>query len=489
MILLDNIEHLLGDDESRMRNEDDFDSFIAEVVGKSAIVVAARRGTLGDGWADRNGFSVINLEQSSAGQVLQQVEQWHEAVASECETVEDQEKVAARGRELGMALGQLSALMGLSRNPRICALMCEAFLDSSLSLPRDWIALVEDVLERFAEEDSRLDAPAVSGTARMRDLQCGVARWAIHNEPPFDPGHLADAVQELTAGWGVEGSPSVVVERILSRTTLLRRSLGGLAFVNDEMRDHLAAGDLIASGNINYLRAEARNLSNPRLVVAAAGSARHQRATELVTALLDDAEQYPDASEALVVTAYCCAAAARSLESATRSRLQDAVVAVVLQGDVERLAHPRLAPLALDMLVRIVQDDGLAAAAVAAIEVGSRHGDDALPALRAIAGCGAGNCQEILWESWSRFDVRLFAKTVLSVCTSVPDILVIDSPEKFAAVADLPLVGTVEVVCQVDAAEIRGREDLTVRVADAAMIAAAGDLGPNCTMILVAGGG
>ena len=93
--------------------------------------------------------------------------------------------------------------------------------------------------------------------------------------------------------------------------------------------------------------------------------------------------------------------------------------------------------------------------------------------------------QEVLWQAWSRFDVRSYARTVLSACTSAPEVVVVDSPEKFAAVADLPQVRAIKVVCPVDAIEIRGRGGLTIQVVDIAMVASADSVGPDSCIMLM----
>jgi hypothetical protein len=484
MILLDNVDDLLRDATARMKVETDLDGFLSDVVGESAVLMAARRGTFGSEWTQRHGFASFDLVSHATDQVFEQILRWHDAIASECDTVEEKGRVSARGRELQMALCQVSDLMGLSRHPLVCALMCEAFVDSPLSLPRDWIVLVDDVLQRLADWDFQQDDPVTHGVARARDIQRHVAGWAIHNEPPFNASHLADAVRRFVKDWGVDQDPEVVVDRILSRTSLLRRDSRGLAFITDELRDHLAAGDLISSGNVNYLRAEARKLTKPHLVVAAAGRARQERATELVTALLDDAEQNPEVSDALIVIAFCCASVTRALDPEVGNRVRDAVADLVRRGDTARIGDSRVAPLALDMLVRIMHDEGSTTAAVAmAVEIAARIGEPALPVLQAIARDADRDSQDVLWLSWSRFDVRSFARTVLSACKSVPDVVVIDSPEKFAAVADLPQVRSIEVVCQVDASEIRGRGGLTIRAADIGLVASADNLGPDSCII------
>ena len=486
MILLDNVEDLLVDATSRVKNEMDLDALISDVVGQSAVIMAARQGTFSSDWKAQNDFATVNLRPEAADQVFEQIRRWHEAVASECNTVEERDQVSARGQELLEALCQVSDLKELGQNPLICALMCEAFLDSSLSLPRDWIALVDDVLQRLAVWDSRPNSPITQGVARAREIQHNLAGWAIHNDPPFNASHLADAVRQFVANWGMDLTPEVVVDRILSRTSLLRRESQGLAFISEEVRDHLAAGDLISAGNVNYLRHAARALTRPRLVVAAAGRARQERASELVTALLDDAIQNPEVSPALTVIASCCASASRSLEPEVRDRLTDAVAHLLLSGDAGRLADQRVAPLALDMLSRLAHDEGTTTIAVAmAVDIAACMGESGLPALQVMALNADRDSQEVLWQSWSRFNARSFAKMVLSACVSVPDVVVIDSPEKFAAIVDLPQLKVVEVVCHVDASNLGGRSGLTIRIPDSCMVASTDSLGPDSCILLM----
>ena len=205
MVLLDNVDGLLGDTAVRVKNETDLDGFMSDVVGDSTVLMAARRGTFSSEWTQRNGFATVSLVSHTIDQVFEQIRRWHDAIASECNTLEERERVSARGWELRTALCQLSDLMGLSRNPLVCVLMCEAFLDSSVSLPRDWIALVDDVLHRLAIWDSRPDDPMMNSVARVRIIQRDLAGWAIHNEPPFNTSHLTDAVRQFVTRLGRGG--------------------------------------------------------------------------------------------------------------------------------------------------------------------------------------------------------------------------------------------------------------------------------------------
>ncbi|WP_409073434.1 NACHT domain-containing protein, partial [Micromonospora chalcea] len=396
------------------------------------------------------------------------------------EPAEEQTVIIDRGRELRLALCQVSDLRGLSRSPLICALMCEAFLDSSLSLPQDWITLVQEVLNRLADRDCRPGDALMSGRSAVYGMQQEIAVWAVHNEPPFDLSHLTDAVGRLA----VSQEPTSVVDQILSRGSLLRTHSGGLAFVNDHARDHLAAADLILRGNINYLRAEARQLTRPRLVVAAVGHGRRERATELVMSLLDDAEQYPDVADALTVMAFCGATAAVSLEQTARERAFAAAADLVRRGDPAGILDTRIAPMALDMLVHIIQFGEVEPTTIPmAVEVAARIGESALPVLGTIARHSDGETQEIFWSSWSRFEVQSFARTVLSICTFAPEVIVVDSQEKLSSIADHPHVKTIEVVGSLDASVVRHRRGLTIRVGHADLVAP-DDLGPEGTDVV-----
>jgi hypothetical protein len=483
LVLLDNLEDLLGEPSSRSDNEADLGEFISNVIGDSAVVMAARPGTLNAEWIDYNVFATAQLASHSKGQAFEQIRSWHEAIALECDTVEEQKRVSERGEELQVALSEVSDLMGLCRNPLFCSLLCEAFLDSSLALPQDWIALFDDVLQRLASWDARSDDSIMYGSARVREIHRAVAVWAVHNEPPFDGSHLADAVSQWVEDWGVEWTPEVVVRRILAQTSVLRREGNGLAFTADELRDHLAAGDLISSGNVNYLRTEARRLSNPRLIVAAAGRARQERAAELVAALLEDADENPDVSDALIVTAFCCANASRTLDKPTHDRVNSAAAEVVHRGNVANLLNLRVVPLALDMLTSMSIYEGSPAATAMAVEIAASLGETAFPILRVIAKKSNTDVQDVMWRYWSSFNIRSYAREVLSFCVSAPKIVVIDAAEKFAALADLPQLTTVEVVCPVDATQVRGRGSLTVRTPDVAMIASPDHLGPGSSVV------
>ncbi|WP_416903540.1 NACHT domain-containing protein [Micromonospora echinospora] len=481
VVLLDAVEDLLGDAARRITNEPHLDGFLSQVAARSAVVIAARPGSLGQDWVKRHGFVVATLDAPTGDQVFDQIRRWHQAVAAECASIEERDQVTARGQELLMALCQVSDLRGLGRDPLLCSLMCEAFLDSSLSLPQDWISLVQNVLDRLTVLDSRPEDPILSRRAVVRDVQETIAVWAVQNGSPFNPGHLHDAVGELAT----DQDPAGMLDRILSRGTFLRRGPGGLSFVSDYARDHLAAGYLMLRGNINLLRNEARRLARSRLVVAAAGQGRKERATELVVGLLDDAKKHRDTADALTVMAYCGANAALSLDPAARQRALDAAAELVRRGDTAGLTDPAIAPLAVDMLVRVIRSSKPEPVAVMmAVELVAQIGESALPALQVLAQESDGTIQQILWDSWSTFEPGLFARAVLSTSLCPPDVIVVDSPEKFAAIADLPRVHTIEVTCAVDATTLRNRRGLTIRVTERGLIASAEDLGPECTVVV-----
>ncbi|MEU4555758.1 NACHT domain-containing protein [Micromonospora violae] len=350
LVLLDAVDDFLADGGKRVASEEDLDGFLS-MAGHSTVVVTARKGTLGLDWIERHGFIVAQLKAPTDSQVIEQIERWHEAVAANCPTAEEQGWVTARGQELLMGLCQLSDLRGLGRDPLLCTLLCETFLDSSYTLPQDWISLVQKVLNRLADMNCLSDDPVLCRPEVVRDIQQEIAVWSVHNGPQIDPSHLADAVDELADGQG----GAELVGRILFRGTFLRRGRNGLFFVNDHARDHLAAGDLMRRGNLGLLREKARQLVEPRLVVAAAGHGGAARATELINGLLDDALQRPEVSDALIVMACCGANAALSLAPTARQRALDAAADLIVRGDTSGLIEPAIAPLALDMLVRVLQ--------------------------------------------------------------------------------------------------------------------------------------
>lgn len=350
VVLLDAVDDLLADRSRRLASEEDLDGFLG-MAGHSTVVVTARSGTLGPDLVERHGFIVARLPEPAEDQVFEQIQRWHEAVAVVCSSVDEQDWVVARGDELRLGLCQVSDLRGLGRDPLLCALLCETFLDSSYALPRDWIALVQKVLSRLAELDCQPADPVMHRRDAVMLVQRAVAVWAVHNRPSFEPGHLADAVAGLTGGHGA----AELVDQLVFRGAILRRGPGGLLFVNEQARDHLAAGDLMANAHINLLREKAWRLDEPRLVVAAAGHGSAARATELIDGLLDDAANHPDVADALTVVAACGADAALALTPATRQRALDAAAQLINRGDTSGIEHPAIAPLALDLLVRAGQ--------------------------------------------------------------------------------------------------------------------------------------
>jgi hypothetical protein len=387
VVLLDGVDHLLSDRSRRVAGENDLDGFLG-MAGQSTVVVAARCGTFGREWIERHGFVVARLVEPTDDDIFEQVRRWHEAVAAECASTEEQQWVADRRDELSSGLCQLSDLRGLARQPLLSRLMCETFLDSSYALPQDWIPLVRRMLDRLAALDCRTDDPILSAPDAVRDVQQEVAVWAVHNAPPFDPDHLADNLAEKAGSHDA----AAMVERLLFRGALLRRGLGGVSFVNDHARDHLAAGDLIGHGNLSMLREKARQVTEPRLVVAAAGHGSTKRATELISGLLDDAALYPQVADALTVMACCGAGAALSLDPGVRQRAIDAAADLAHRGSIEGIVDSAIAPLALDMLLSMIRSGraGRAAGAMAA-EVAIRLGDVAQPVRQMISqGTGRG---------------------------------------------------------------------------------------------------
>jgi hypothetical protein len=490
LVLLDNIEDILGTSELLVRNQADFDTFISDVATDAPVLIAIRQGTLSSEWAAQHDFRVIELQPPGAAEALEQISLWHKAIASQCEIESEALRVLSRGQELYDAVCLMSDLLSLSLNPLICSTMCASFLDSSLRLPEDWISLVDDTFARLADRDCRASDPVLCDTARIRDIQETVAGWAVRNDGPFDRQHVSDGLRDLVAGWDLRTDIRNVTERILSRTSLLSLGPAGVSFALDVMRDHLAARDLVARGNINYLVEEARRLSKPRLAVAAAGRAHAGRDLELIARLLDEGAIHPDVGDAMVIVAARCARVARSVDHDLRERLKTSVGAVFERGASPVLKSPTIAPLALEELIQLISDGNASQSTlITAVDLVRSIGITAYPALQLVAPRLDSECQELLWSYWSEFDLVAFAQLVLKHCLSVPSIVLIDHPDKFALLIELPRVHTAEIACEVDAGVVVLQQGLTLHVRSEALISSIEKLPDESRIVLIDEGG
>lgn len=487
-ILLDGVESALANPRHGPDNLAALEEWLTVSAPNSAYVIAARRGTITQDWLSEQGFTIAELQPLQIEELCQLVNQWHAAVADQFVTLDERQAVLDRGAELIVGLGRVSDLAEMMRTPLVATLVCEKFLESDLDLPQDWVDLVDSVLQEIAVRDAdNTPEPAGQSTNRAVEVHRSIAEWCLHNSAAMNPDLLSESLADFIRTDPPPGT-AAFLDQVFAHYSILRRTeSGGMSFVSDVTRDHLAARALVDKKYFGFFEGEAQPPRHTKVAVAAAGRLNQAFASELVTTLLDEVDEGCERAGALAAVVFCAAQASRTIEPAVLDRAVKTAGRLIPPPDGDCTELLDAAAHVLDTLTSVhLREETYADRVVAcAIAVGRNIGDLALLALRVIAANASPTGCDLLWEAWASFNRKPYAQLVLSQLHAPPDPLVIHDADEAEALRYLPEVTAVELTEPLHAALFNGLTDLTIRVARPDLIISAELLDPGITIELV----
>ncbi|MBB4908846.1 NACHT domain-containing protein [Actinophytocola algeriensis] len=412
VLLIDGVDELAAGRREETR------AWLRDLVGvfpKIRVIVTSRPAGAPPQWLRDAGFSVMDLQQMSRGDVRLFVARWHSAIRLGC--VDDESRQALHSYETAL-LGLLESrghLRKLAGYPLLCALLCALHQDRRATLPSNRMELYEVALQMLLERrDVERKIGTIEGLGRTEKLLllADLAYWLIRNGyTDVDvPRATYRISQRLHLMPQVKASIQDVYRHLLERSGLLREPVEGrIDFVHRTFQEYLAALDAMNTDDVGTVVQNGHLDQWHEVVVMAVGHASKKQREELLGRLLERGDLH------LLVLA--------SLETAPEL---DADLRREIQAKTSRLLPPASMPKAkaiaaageyvLDLLASCQPQtiDELTATIRALAET---RLEEALPVIARFASDPRRRVFEEILHCVSLFDEQEYGETVLAKST------------------------------------------------------------------------
>ncbi|QFZ16092.1 NACHT domain-containing protein [Saccharothrix syringae] len=374
------------------------------------VVVTSRTAAADSRWLADDGFSAVTLEPMNSANISVFVERWHEAAELPGSSAE---------RRMRSQL-ERPHLRELAGSPLLCAMLCALNLSHRSELPRNRMDLYAKALAMLLHlrDAERGIAGLLSDTEKRVLLRDLAWRLTLANKVEFPaPEVLEHIARKLPAMPDVDAEAEVLFKHLLERSGVLREPVPGrIDFVHRTFLEYLAADEAIQQHHIGTLVAHAHLDTWWETVVMACGHATAKQASELLTGVLNRAEEEPSGARHLRLLAAACLETVKDISPEVRARI-DAMVGAKLvpprslreTQSLASIGHRvlRYLPTSLDGL-----SEAQAAATVRAAALTATT--EALPLLGRYAQDSREKVQQELWKAWHYFDPELFSEEVLA---------------------------------------------------------------------------
>ncbi len=377
---------------------------------KAKVVVTARPAATDEKWLSELGFSAVVLEPMSPADVRTFLQRWHEAAGAPDST----------HRRLSSQLDSREHLRGLASSPLLCAMLCALNLGRVSELPQNRMELYAAALSmlldlRDAERGIARILTTSDKTVLLRDLAWRLTLGGRSQLPTVKlREHVTRKIRSMP---NVDQTPDAVIDHLLERSGVIREPVPGqVDFVHRTFQEYLAGEEAMEDDQIDTLVSHSHLDSWTQTIVLACGHGRRADVSELLTKVLDRAEDEPRHRRRLRLLAAACLETVRDIEADVHNRV-DAVIrnklvpprntretaSLVTVG--QRLL--RYLPTSLDDL-----PDKVAHAVVRSVAlVGS---PEAMERLAAYSQDPRGVVQVELLDAWRHFDPQRYAEQVLA---------------------------------------------------------------------------
>lgn len=354
------------------------------------FVITSRMAAADHAWLHKEGYDSVVLQPMTLTDIEALVERWHVAAAAGNSLRKDTDLAGAQ-RRLLTQLENRPHLRALAASPLLCAMLCALNLAHRSELSRDRMDLYRKALAMLLHlRDSERRVPVLLTEAQKLSLLGDLAwRLTLANKVEFPVEKVREHIERrLPSLPHIDKSTDEVLRNLLERSGVLRQpSAGQVDFVHRTFQEYLAASKATEQDHIDTLIGHAHLDTWHETTVLAAGHAKQHQANELLTGILDRADELPDSRERLRVLAARCLETVRNIDPDTLARVEGMIKDELMPPSdsrkVRALAPPgeqllRYLPRSLTGL----SDESASASVEAAAATAS---DDALPLLREYA--------------------------------------------------------------------------------------------------------
>jgi NACHT conflict system protein/NACHT domain-containing protein len=408
------------------------------------VVVTARTAAADSRWLAEEKFHAVTLEPMNPGNILEFVERWHHAAELSGADIGDAEH-RLRGQLERPHLRQLAA------SPLLCAMLCALNLAHRSELPRNRMDLYAKALAMLLHlRDAERGISGLLGDTEKRVLLRDLAwRLTLANKVEFPTSEaLGHITRKLSGMPNADGDPKPIFEHLLERSGVLREPVPGrVDFVHRTFLEYLAADEAIQQHHVDTLIAHAHQDTWWETIVMACGHATTTQAGQLLTGILDRADEVPTKARHLRLLAAACLETVRDIAPEVSTRVDTMVRENLIPprsvnetGSLIAIGHRvlRYLPENLEDLSR--------AKAVAAVRAAALSGTaDALPLLASYAQDSRSAVQREVQSAWRYFDPERFAEAVLADSPLDNGELLVSSRKHMPYVRHLPAVTSLRI--------------------------------------------
>ncbi|GAA4870545.1 NACHT domain-containing protein [Saccharopolyspora cebuensis] len=414
VLLVDGVDELTAAERPKVRRW--LDALLTSYPD-TRIVITSRPAAAGTKWLRSEGFTTVDLEQLTPGDVREFLRRWHDALlAADTGALPfSRAEVEQQHRGLLAKLDARPHLRSLARSPLMCAMLCALNLDRGGELPRDRKGLYEAALEMILDRrDSVREIPSTVAL-EYRDklvLLQELAFWLNLNGRAELPREQALA---LLAAKTAE--PEAVLTHLIERSGVIREPAEGrVDFVHRTFQEFLAARKAADESHVGLLVQKAHSDQWRETVIMSAGLLNRRGRADLLNGVLDRADSgRPKPRRRLRLLAAACRESAHDLPPEVSDRL-DAAIGALVPPRSHRESQS-LATIGEPVLDRLPDDLSALTEAQAAATVRTValvNGPEALHKLSRFAADERAAVQRELAERWPLFEPESYARSVLA---------------------------------------------------------------------------
>ncbi|MFJ8963144.1 NACHT domain-containing protein [Lentzea sp. NPDC102401] len=394
---------------------------------EARVVVTARPAATDEKWLAELGFSSVELEQMSPGDVKAFLQRWHEAA----EAPEEAQ------RRLLTQLESRQHLQALAASPLLCAMLCALNLGRVSELPHNRMELYAAALTmlldlRDAERGIARILTTSDKTVLLRDLAWRLQLGGLSQLPKTKVReHVTRKIRSMP---NVDEDPEAILTHLLERSGVLREPIPGkVDFVHRTFQEYLAGAEAMQDGQVETLVAHAHLDSWTQTIVLACGHGQRTQVTELLTDVLARADREPRKARRLRLLAAACLETVSDVDADVCDQI-DTIIRERLvppRSDKETMSLATIGHRVLRHLPASLEELTEASAAATVRSAALVASPEAITKLAGYARDPRPNVQEALMKAWLSFDVQRYAEEVLADAPLVNGLATVESPRLF----------------------------------------------------------
>lgn len=301
---------------------------------ESRYVVTTRPGAAQETWLEADGFVSAELQPLTDDDVGSFIHHWHEAVRSEIADEAELERLDTYEHELTRKVLGQRHLRAIAATPLLCALLCALYRDRHTSLPRDRMEVYEAALAMLLKDRDQqrgIEGVELSRSELVLLLQ-ELAKWLIINGSSDAPTATAQrqVTKVLRSMHRVTEEPGEVFTHLIVRSGLLQSpTVDRVSFLHRTFEEYLAAKAIVEEDSFPLLVSKAHDDQWHEVVVMAAGHATPTQREELVTGLLERADQVKKHHDRLLLVAFACLETSPQLAEHLREAVEKRVQSIL----------------------------------------------------------------------------------------------------------------------------------------------------------------